>query len=97
MSPNPIGRVLSIFRKHRVRALLMGGQACILYGAAEFSRDIDVDVLAEPKNLLHLQRALDELQAEPVFVPPWIEMRCSSATPAASDCMIPPSRDCGLA
>jgi len=24
-----------MFRRHRVRALLMGGQACILYGAAE--------------------------------------------------------------
>jgi hypothetical protein len=26
-------------REHGVQALLMGGQACILYGAAEFSRD----------------------------------------------------------
>ena len=25
-------------RAHRVRALLMGGQACVFYGAAEFSR-----------------------------------------------------------
>jgi hypothetical protein len=53
-----------------VRALLMDGQACILYGAAEFSRDIDVAVLAEPKNLDRLQHALDSLRAEPVFVPP---------------------------
>jgi hypothetical protein len=53
-----------------VRALLMGGQACILYGAAEFSRDIDVAALAEPKNLDRLQHALDSLQAEPVFLPP---------------------------
>ena len=44
MTPNPIGKVLSTFRKHRVRALLMVGQACILYGAAEFSRDVDVAV-----------------------------------------------------
>jgi len=28
-------------REHRVRALLMGGQACVFYGAAEFSRDTD--------------------------------------------------------
>jgi len=27
---------------HRVRALLMGGQACVFYGAAEFSRDTDL-------------------------------------------------------
>jgi hypothetical protein len=29
----------------------MGGQACILYGAAEFSRDVDVAVLASEGNL----------------------------------------------
>ena len=70
MSPNPIGKVLSTFRKHRVRALLMGGQACIVYGAAEFSRDIDVAVLASDNNLAALRRALDDLHAEPVFFPP---------------------------
>jgi len=31
---------------HRVRALLMGGQACVFYGAAEFSRDTDLLILA---------------------------------------------------
>jgi hypothetical protein len=36
----------------------MGGQACILYGAAEFNRDIDVAVLASTDNLRHLHRAL---------------------------------------
>jgi hypothetical protein len=29
----------------------MGGQACVLYGAAEFSRDIDLAILADPHNL----------------------------------------------
>jgi hypothetical protein len=48
----------------------MGGQACILYGAAEFSRDVDVAVLADDRNLSRLQAALDELRAQPVFVPP---------------------------
>jgi hypothetical protein len=48
----------------------MGGQACILYGAAEFSRDIDLAVLATDKNVHALSRALEELRAEPVFVPP---------------------------
>lgn len=69
MSPSPIHKALSILRKHQVRALLMGGQACILYGAAEFSRDIDVAVLADEQNLGRLHGALDELDAEPVFVP----------------------------
>ena len=39
MIPNPILKVLSTLTTHRVRHLLMGGQACVLYGAAQFSRD----------------------------------------------------------
>jgi len=54
-----------------VRALLMGGQACVLYGAAEFSRDTDIVLLADAANLLRLQAALDELQAETIAVPPF--------------------------
>lgn len=56
-------------RKHRVRALLMGGQACVFYGAAEFSRDTDFAILASPANLARLQRALADLQAELIAVP----------------------------
>ena len=41
----------------QVRALLMGGQACVFYGAAEFSRDTDLAVLAEPGNLDRLRTA----------------------------------------
>ncbi len=48
----------------------MGGQACILYGAAEFSRDVDIAVLADEKNLQSLRKALADLRAEPIFVPP---------------------------
>jgi hypothetical protein len=58
-------------RKKRVRALLMGGQACVLYGAAEFSRDTDLAILAEPANLQRLKRALVELKAEVIAVPPF--------------------------
>ena len=56
-------------REHRVLCLLMGGQACVFYGAAEFSRDTDLAVLAEDGNLTRLQAALDELQAELIAVP----------------------------
>jgi hypothetical protein len=49
----------------------MGGQACVLYGAAEFSRDTDLAILAEPGNLGQLQSALDELAAERIAVPPF--------------------------
>ncbi len=31
--PNPIRKVLSTFQNCEVRALLMGGQACVFYGA----------------------------------------------------------------
>ena len=48
LTPNPILKVLSTLGSHRVRYLLIGGQACVLYGAAEFSRDTGVAVLAEP-------------------------------------------------
>lgn len=41
-----------------MHALLMGGQACILYGAAEFSRDTDLAVLASPANLGRLPSVL---------------------------------------
>ncbi len=49
----------------------MGGQACVFYGAAEFSRDLDLLIVADPANLQSLQRALDTLRAEPVAVPPF--------------------------
>lgn len=49
----------------------MGGQACVFYGAAEFSRDTDLAVLAEPGNLDRLRTALTDLQAECIAVPPF--------------------------
>ncbi len=54
--------------------MLMGGQACVLYGAAEFSRDTDIVVLAAEENLDRVRRALAELQAECIAVPP-LELR----------------------
>jgi hypothetical protein len=56
-------------RDRRVRALLMGGQACVFYGAAEFSRDTDFAILADAANLARLRRALADLQAVPIAVP----------------------------
>ena len=71
MIPNPIRKVLSSMRTNGVQALLMGGQACVFYGAAEFSRDTDFAILAEPLNLARLRFALDELQAKQIAVPPF--------------------------
>jgi hypothetical protein len=49
----------------------MGGQACIVYGGAEFSRDIDLLILADEQNLTGLRTALSELEAEAIAVPPF--------------------------
>jgi hypothetical protein len=76
-------------RSHDVRCLLMGGQACIVYGAAEFSRDAHLAVLADAENLRRLATALQDLQAETIAVPPFdssflerghaIHFRCARA------------------
>ena len=70
---NPIHKVLSTMRAYQVRCLLMGGQACILYGGTEFSRDVDFAVLASDGNLVRLRQALAELKAGVVAVPPFDE------------------------
>jgi hypothetical protein len=48
----------------------MGGQACVFYGAAEFSRDCDIVIVADDANLNRFTSALDELQADCIAVPP---------------------------
>ncbi len=73
MNLNPTLTVLSSMRRHGVRCLLMGGQACVFYGAAEFSRDVDFAILAEPENLQRFQAALQELEAEVIAVPAFEE------------------------
>lgn len=70
MIPSPIQRALSTMKAHDVAHLVMGGQACVLYGAAEFSRDADLAILAEPANLRRLRDALDALNASVIAVPP---------------------------
>lgn len=49
----------------------MGGQACVFYGAAQVSKDVDFLVFAEPENFARLQAALAELQADRIAVPPF--------------------------
>jgi hypothetical protein len=49
----------------------MGGQACVFYGAAEFSRDTDIVLLLDPDNLRRLGAALKDLDAECIAVPPF--------------------------
>ena len=69
MIPIQILRVLSTIRQRDVPALLMGGQACVLYGAAEYSRDLDLAVLATNDALPRLGRAIQALGATVIAVP----------------------------
>lgn len=59
-------------REHHVQCLLMGGQACVLYGAAEFSRDTDLAILASEENAERLTKAMQALEAEVIAVPPFL-------------------------
>jgi hypothetical protein len=47
----------------------MGGQACVLYGAAEFSRDLDLLIFVDADNLNRIRAGLADLLAEPIAVP----------------------------
>ena len=71
MIPIQILRVLSTIRQYDVPALLMGGQACVLYGAAEYSRDLDLAVLATNEALPRLTAAMQALRATVIAVPPF--------------------------
>lgn len=51
----------------------MGGQACVFYGAAQVSKDVDFLVLAGEENFARLLAAMDELQAPRIAVPPFGE------------------------
>lgn len=76
-------------RANGVQALLMGGQACVFYGAAQVSKDIDFLLLADPANYARLHAALTTLAARRIAVPRFdpealarghaVHFRCSAA------------------
>jgi hypothetical protein len=47
----------------------MGGQACVFYGAAQFSKDVDLALLASEENFSRLLAALAALNAKRIAVP----------------------------
>ena len=47
----------------------MGGQACVFYGAAQFSKDVDFALLAGAENYARLHSALLALEASCIAVP----------------------------
>lgn len=53
----------------------MGGQACVFYGGAEFSRDLDLLILADAANLALFEAAILDLDAERIAVPPFEAQR----------------------
>lgn len=70
MTQNPIFKVLFTFQKFGVKNLLIGGQACIIYGAAEFSRDTDFIIFCDTENIAKFKKALFVLKARNIYVPP---------------------------
>ncbi|HEV3026846.1 MAG TPA: hypothetical protein VG457_04695 [Planctomycetota bacterium] len=51
------------FERERVRFLLVGGQAAILYGAAHFTQDLDLWIRPDPRNLRAFLRGLAQSRA----------------------------------
>lgn len=69
--PPDIQHVFAAFARSKVKCLLMGGQACVQYGAAEFSKDIDFAILCDDDNLHALAATLETLHARLIAVPPF--------------------------
>lgn len=69
MIPTPIRQVLFTMQTSGTRTLLMGGQACVFYGAAQVSKDVDFLVLADSANFENLHLALNSLNASRIAVP----------------------------
>ncbi|MFN0106860.1 MAG: hypothetical protein ACKV2U_32805 [Bryobacteraceae bacterium] len=69
LSPNPIPKALSSIATSGLKAIVIGGQACVLYGGVEFSQDLDLLIKIDPESLHRLGVALRDLDAELVSVP----------------------------
>ena len=65
------------FERHGVDYLLIGGQATILYGASQFTEDVDLWVRPTGEEILRFLRALADLDAQvykltPPVTPPFV-------------------------
>jgi hypothetical protein len=58
-----VRRLFQSFDRHGVRYLLISGQASVLYGAADFSEDVDVWIDPSARNVARFLRALAGLDA----------------------------------
>ena len=66
----PLKRVLETLEKNKVRYILLGGQAVVAYGAAQFTRDADFWIQPTQANVRRLRNAMRELGASSRFLPP---------------------------
>lgn len=89
MIAKPIRLVFDAMQQAGVDCLLMGGQACVLYGAAEFSKDVDFVVLADSENLDRLRNAMEILDAEVIAVPPFEASHLEAGLAVHFRCRIP--------
>lgn len=64
-------KLFSILNDAGVQCLLIGGQACVIYGAKTSTVDLDITILSTNKNLTKLKNALEVLEAKasPASVP----------------------------
>jgi hypothetical protein len=68
----------SLFRaldREGVRYLVISGQACILYGASQFTEDIDLWVQPVPSNLASFLRAMARVKARVYKLTPPVTMK----------------------
>ena len=68
LDPN-FSELLSLFNKHGVRYLLLGGYAVIFYGHPRTTNDFDVWVAVDPANADNVSRALVEYGFPATAVP----------------------------
>ncbi|MCA1585035.1 MAG: hypothetical protein LC791_09770 [Acidobacteria bacterium] len=58
---NRVLRVCGLLNRHRVRYLIAGGVAANLHGSVRATKDVDVLVPKDPRNMARLVAALAEL------------------------------------
>ena len=57
---NQLKHVFASFEKHKVRYLVLGGVAAVLYGVPRATFDLDILIEASPDNATRLLKALEE-------------------------------------
>lgn len=65
-----LSTVFKVAEKSKLQCLLIGGQACVIYGGKISSIDIDITILCSEENVENLKQALAELRAKPYRASP---------------------------